>query len=145
MGSPNASYSVRLRVELPNAPGTLGKLATAIGDAGGNIAALDIVESESAHIVEDVTVFAIDEEHVARIRTAVEAVAGVTVKKVRDRTFEMHVGGKIEVKSKVPLHNRDDLSMAYTPGVARVCTSIEENPAEVHKFTIKQNTVAIVT
>ncbi len=145
MGSPNASYSVRIRVELPNAPGALGKLATAIGEAGGNIAALDIVESETAHIVEDVTVFAVDEEHVARIRAAVEAVEGVTVKTVRDRTFLMHVGGKIEVKSKVPLHNRDDLSMAYTPGVARVCTSIAENPNEVHKFTIKQNSVAIVT
>jgi malate dehydrogenase (oxaloacetate-decarboxylating) len=136
---------VRIRVELANAPGALGRLATAIGAAGGNIAALDMVESESAHIVEDVTVLAADEEHVAAIREAVEGVDGVTVRSVRDRTFLMHVGGKIEVTSKVPLTTRDDLSMAYTPGVARVCTAIEENPAEVHKYTIKRNTVAIVT
>ncbi|MEY2398252.1 MAG: hypothetical protein QOJ00_1426 [Actinomycetota bacterium] len=90
-------------------------------------------------------VLAIDDEHVNRIRAAVEAVEGVKVRSVRDRTFLMHVGGKIEVKSKVPLVSRDDLSMAYTPGVARVCTSIAENPAEVHKYTIKRNTVAIVT
>jgi len=145
MATPNASYSVRIRVELANAPGALGRLATAIGAAGGNIAALDMVESESAHIVEDVTVLAADEDHVAAIREAVEGVDGVTVRSVRDRTFLMHVGGKIEVTSKVPLTTRDDLSMAYTPGVARVCTAIEENPAEVHKYTIKRNTVAIVT
>ena len=145
MATPNASYSVRIRVALANEPGVLGRLATAIGNAGGNISHLDIVESDGADIVEDVTVFASDEAHVQRIRAAVEAVEGVTVRKVRDRTFDMHVGGKIEVRSKSPLHDRDDLSMAYTPGVARVCTAIEENPADVHKFTIKRNTVAIVT
>ena len=136
---------MRIRVELVNAPGALGKLATAIGEAGGNIAALDMIEGDSACIVEDITVLAVDEEHVAKIRDAVDAVDGVTVRSVRDRTFAMHVGGKIEVTSKVPLVTRDDLSMAYTPGVARVCTAIEENPAEVHKYTIKRNTVAIVT
>ncbi|MEY2426042.1 MAG: hypothetical protein QOI61_1614 [Actinomycetota bacterium] len=145
MATPNASYSVHIRITLPNTPGALGRLATAIGEAGGNIAALDIVESDALHIVEDVTVFAIDEPHVAKIRDAVEAVEGVTVQNVRDRTFLMHVGGKIEVRSRVPLNSRDDLSMAYTPGVARVCTSIEENPSEVHKYTIKRNTVGIVT
>ncbi|HVV37358.1 MAG TPA: NAD-dependent malic enzyme [Acidimicrobiales bacterium] len=145
MATPNASYSVRIRVALPNEPGVLGRLATAIGNAGGNISSLEIIESEGADIVEDVTVFAADEAHVQRIRAAVEAVDGVVVKKVRDRTFEMHVGGKIEVRSKSALHDRDDLSMAYTPGVARVCTAIEENPSEVHKYTIKRNTVAIVT
>jgi len=145
VATPNAAYSVRIRVELPNRPGSLGRLATAIGAAGGNIAGLDLIETESANIVEDVTVLAADEEHVARIRAAAEAVEGVRVLTVRDRTFQMHVGGKIEVRSKVPLATRDDLSMAYTPGVARVCTAIEENPAEVHKFTIKRNAVAIVT
>jgi malate dehydrogenase (oxaloacetate-decarboxylating) len=145
VATPNASYSVRIRVSLPNEPGVLGRLATAIGNAGGNIASLEIVDSEGADIVEDVTVFASDEGHVAQIRLAVEAVEGVKVLKVRDRTFDMHVGGKIEVRSRSPLHDRDDLSMAYTPGVARVCTAIEENPSEVHKFTIKRNTVAIVT
>jgi malate dehydrogenase (oxaloacetate-decarboxylating) len=145
VATPNASYSVRIRVALPNVPGVLGRLATAIGNAGGNISHLEVVESDGADIIEDVTVFAADEAHVQRIRAAVEGVDGVTVQKVRDRTFDMHVGGKIEVRSKMPLHDRDDLSMAYTPGVARVCTAIEENPSEVHKFTIKRNTVAIVT
>ncbi|HUR76454.1 MAG TPA: NAD-dependent malic enzyme [Acidimicrobiales bacterium] len=145
MATPNASYSVRIRVSLPNAPGTLGRLATAIGDAGGNISSVEIVDSEGAETVEDVVVFASDEAHVATIRRAVETVDGVHVLKVRDRTFDMHVGGKIEVRSRSPLANRDDLSMAYTPGVARVCTAIEENPADVHKYTIKRNTVAIVT
>jgi malate dehydrogenase (oxaloacetate-decarboxylating) len=130
---------------MPNLPGTLGRLATAIGDAGGNIASLDLIESEGGDIVEDITVYAADEAHVLVIRSAVESVEGVSVQSVRDRTFAMHVGGKIEVKSKAPLINRDDLSMAYTPGVARVCTAIEENPSDVHKFTIKRNSVAIVT
>jgi malate dehydrogenase (oxaloacetate-decarboxylating) len=123
----------------------LGRLATAIGDAGGNIASLDIVETEGSDVVEDVVVLASDEAHVVAIRAAVEAVDGIHILSVRDRTFSMHVGGKIEVRSKVPLVNRDDLSMAYTPGVARVCTEIEQNPSDVHKYTIKRNTVAIVT
>jgi malate dehydrogenase (oxaloacetate-decarboxylating) len=142
---PNASYSVRMRVELDHAPGMLGRLATAIGDAGGNISALDICEVRGDRIVRDVTVFAVDDGHVTRIRNNVEALEGVHVESVRDRTFLMHEGGKIEVTSKIPLHNRDDLSMAYTPGVARVCRAIADNPVDVHKFTIKANTVAVVT
>jgi malate dehydrogenase (oxaloacetate-decarboxylating) len=123
----------------------LGRLATAIGDAGGNIAGLDIVEVHGARMVRDITVFAVDDGHVNRIRTVVEALDGVVVQSVRDRTFLMHEGGKIEVTSRIPLHTRDDLSMAYTPGVARVCRAIADNPPDVHKFTIKANTVAIVT
>ena len=134
-----------MRVELIDAPGMLGRLATAIGDAGGNIAALDICEVRGTNIVRDVTVFAVDEGHVHRIRTSIEALDGLRVESVRDRTFLMHEGGKIEVTSKTPLHNRDDLSMAYTPGVARVCRAIADNPADAHKFTIKANTVAVVT
>jgi malate dehydrogenase (oxaloacetate-decarboxylating) len=145
MPSPNASYSVRLRLEISNQLGMLGRVTTAIGHAGGDISALDIVEASHDCIVRDVTVFAVDDAHVEKIRKAVEAIDGVSVVNARDRTFLMHEGGKIEVTSKVPLHNRDDLSMAYTPGVARVCRAIAENPAEVHKFTIKKNTVAIVT
>ena len=145
MPTPNASYSVRLRVELENRPGVLGRLTTAIGVAGGNISALDIVEASAAVIVRDVTVFAADEDHVDIIRKAVEALDGIHVRDVRDRTFLMHEGGKIEVRSKVPLTNRDDLSMAYTPGVARVCNAIAAHPEDVHKLTIKRNTVAIVT
>jgi malate dehydrogenase (oxaloacetate-decarboxylating) len=145
VAGPNASYSVRLRVELDDAPGMLGRLATAIGDAGGNIAGLDIVEVRGRRMVRDMTIFAVDEAHVKRIRTVVESLEGVIVESIRDRTFLMHEGGKIETRSKIPLQNRDDLSMAYTPGVARVCRAIADNPADVHKFTIKANTVAIVT
>ena len=145
MAGPNASYSVRIRVELDDAPGMLGRVATAIGEAGGNIGGLDIVEVRGHRMVRDITVFAVDEAHVDRLRAVVDAVEGVTVVNVRDRTFLMHEGGKIETRSKIPLQNRDDLSMAYTPGVARVCRAIADTPSDVHKFTIKANTVAIVT
>jgi len=143
--SPNASHSVLLRVEIPNSPGALGRLATAVGEAGGNIASVDIVETNGSKVVEDITVFAADEKHIAQIRAAVEAAGDIVVRSARDRTFLMHLGGKIEVKSRAPLRSRDDLSMAYTPGVARVCNAIAENPADVHKYTIKRNSVAIVT
>ncbi|HEX2039089.1 MAG TPA: NAD-dependent malic enzyme [Acidimicrobiales bacterium] len=145
MRTPNASYSVSLRVEIENKPGNLGRLATAIGEAGGNISALDIVEATGDRIVRDVTVFAVDDEHVDRIRAAVEALDGMAVRSCLDRTFLMHEGGKIEVRSKAPLTSREDLSMAYTPGVARVCQAIEGDPEQVHRFTIKANSVAIVT
>jgi malate dehydrogenase (oxaloacetate-decarboxylating) len=145
VASPNPAYSVRLRVEVGNTPGSLGRLATAIGEAGGNIAALDIVEATAASVIEDVTVDARDEGHAAAIRTAVEALDGVHVHSVLDRTFLLHVGGKIEVRSKIPLRDRADLSMAYTPGVARVCNAIAADAEQVHTLTIKRNTVAIVT
>ena len=145
MASPNASYSVRIRVELDHRPGSLGRLTTAIGDAGGNISGIDMVEVRGPLMVRDLTVLAVDEAHVERMTSALQSLEGVSIDSVRDRTFLMHEGGKIEVVSKMPLQSRDDLSMAYTPGVARVCRAIEANPADVHKFTIKKNTVAIVT
>src|SRR5687768_15818747 len=141
MAAPNTQYSVRIRAEIENRPGALGRLTTAIGHAGGSIGALDIVEVLGETVVRDVTVLAVDEGHVDRIREAVEALDGIHVRNVRDRTFLMHLGGKIEVTSKVPLTTRDDLSMAYTPGVARVCNAIAKDPDEVHKFTIKKNSV----
>ena len=134
-----------MRVVLRDQPGMLGRVATAIGDAGGDIAALDIAEVRDAAIVRDVTIYANDEGHVQRIRNAVEAIEGIEVDYVRDRTFLLHEGGKISVNSKIPLQNRDDLSMAYTPGVARICRAIAEDPSEVHRLTIKKNTVAVVT
>jgi malate dehydrogenase (oxaloacetate-decarboxylating) len=147
MASPNAAYSVCLRISVDDRPGALGRVATAIGDAGGNIVALDIVEGggPGALLIEDVTIDARDEEHVASIRDAVEQLDGVQVSSVRDRTFMLHEGGKIEVRSKIPLRDRADLSMAYTPGVARICNAIAARPEEVHNLTIKKNTVAIVT
>ncbi|MDQ1436990.1 MAG: hypothetical protein QOK43_619 [Acidimicrobiaceae bacterium] len=145
MPVPNASYSVCIRIEVDHKPGSLGRVATAIGEAGGNISALDIVEVVGDRIIRDVTVFTVDDTHVERIRSALDAIDGVSVQGVSDRVFLMHEGGKIEVRSKIPLHNRDDLSMAYTPGVARVCNDIAAHPANVHRYTIKRNTVAIVT
>ena len=145
MPVPNASYSVSIRIEVDHKPGSLGRVATAIGDAGGNIAALDIVEVVGDRMTRDVTVFAVDDNHVLQICNALDSIEGVVVRGTSDRVFLMHEGGKIAVHSKIPLHNRDDLSMAYTPGVARVCNAIAARPAEVHRYTIKKNTVAIVT
>jgi len=145
MATPTAAYSVRLRLKVPNAPGTLGRVATAIGEAGGNITAIDIVEGSGGSTVEDISVDARDGTHAEEIGRAVATLEGVEVLSVRDRTFLMHMGGKIEVRSKIPVTSRDDLSMAYTPGVARICNAIAANPSDVHRLTIKQNTVAIVT
>ena len=143
--TPTAAYSVLIRVRVPNRPGSLGRVATAIGEAGGNITALDIVEGGGESTIEDVSVDARDAAHAEEIRAAVEALDGVQVVEVSDRTFQLHVGGKIEVRSRIKVATRDDLSMAYTPGVARVCNTIAAHPAEVHRYTIKRNTVAIVT
>jgi len=147
VATPNAAYSVLVRLEVDDTPGSLGRLATAIGEAGGNIVALDIVEASggAGSIVEDVSIDARDEHHADAIRTVLEGLDGVRVRSLRDRTFLLHVGGKIEVRSRIPLRDRADLSMAYTPGVARVCSAIVADPEEVHTLTIKANTVAIVT
>jgi malate dehydrogenase (oxaloacetate-decarboxylating) len=143
MATNTAAYSIRLRVRLDNRPGTLGHLATAIGDVGGNITAIGGFDVRGAHLDEDVLVNCSSEEHIERVTAAVRAVDGVEVVEVADRTFEMHEGGKIEVLARMPIADRDDLSMAYTPGVARVCTAIERQPALAHELTIKKNTVAI--
>jgi len=145
MGSPTAAYSIRLRVRLENVPGSLGRLAAGIGEAGGNIVALDGFEAKSSHLVEDVIVNCSDEAHIAAIYAAVHALPGIEVLECDDRTFALHAGGKIETVSRLPLSDRDELSMAYTPGVARICTAIAREPGRVHDLTIKRNTVAIVT
>ena len=116
MATPTAAYSIRLRVRLDNRPGTLGRLATAIGEAGGNITAIGGFDVRGAHLDEDVLVNCSSEEHIERVTAAVRGVDGVEVLEVADRTFEMHEGGKIEVLARMPIADRDDLSMAYTPG-----------------------------
>ncbi len=145
MVTPNVSHSVVMRVELSHTPGALGRLTTAIGDAGGNILGLDIYEVDNAVIVRDITILASDPDHALHIREAAEQVAGVHVRSILDRTFRLHLGGKIEVRGKVPIVNRDDLSMAYTPGVARVSLEIAQKAAYAHTYTIKSNSVAIVS
>jgi malate dehydrogenase (oxaloacetate-decarboxylating) len=142
---PSASFSATLRVHLDDRPGAFAELARAIGDAGGNLGAIDLVRVESGKKVRDVTVDAASADHIESIVAAVRTVAGVDVEHVSDRTFLLHLGGKIEIASKSPLRTRDDLSMAYTPGVARVCRAIAEDPAKVWNLTIKQNTVAVVS
>ena len=145
MSAPSPGYSITVRAEAPAAIDTTGVLAAAVAAAGGALTALDVVESHSEKLVVDVTCNASDADHADRITAEIAAVPGVTVRKVSDRTFLLHLGGKLEVVPKVPLKHRDDLSRAYTPGVARVCLAIAENPADARRLTIKRNTVAVVT
>jgi malate dehydrogenase (oxaloacetate-decarboxylating) len=144
-GHLSPSYSATLRVHVPDSPGSFARLAQAIGDAGGLLGAIDIVRVEPGVKVRDVTVEATGAEHLERIAAAGHALDGVEVEHVSDRTFLLHLGGKIAMHSKVPLKTRDDLSMAYTPGVARISTAIATDPDSVWTLTSKQNTVAIVT
>ena len=143
--TPSASYSLTLRVKLASRTGTLGELTTAIGRAGGDIGAIDIVSVGRGGVVRDITVNAASSEHGEQIVQAVRDVDGVEVVNVSDRTFLMHLGGKIEVVSKTPLKTRADLSMAYTPGVARVCEAIHRDPEKAFTLTIKRNMVAVVS
>ena len=144
MATTSPGYSITLRVEVTDSNAT-ALVTTAVAAAGGTLTALDVVESHGSRLVVDVTGDAIDADHAARITAAVEQVPGVTVRNVSDRTFLIHLGGKLSVTPTVSLKNRDDLSRAYTPGVARVCLAIAANPADARKLTIKRNTVAIVT
>src|SRR3954468_8309276 len=142
---PSASFSATLRVHLDDRPGAFADLARAIGDAGGNLGAIDLVRVERGKKIRDITVDAASSDHNEAIVAAVHGLAGVEVEHVSDRTFLLHLGGKIEMASKAPLRTRDDLSMAYTPGVARVCTAIADDHAKVWNLTIKSNTVAVVS
>jgi malate dehydrogenase (oxaloacetate-decarboxylating) len=143
--TPSAQYSLTLRVEIDHRPGMLGKVASAIGDAGGTIGAVDLVQVEGSHTIRDITVETGDSADWPRLTEAVNAVPGARVLDATDRTFMLHVGGKIELQNKSPLKTRDDLSMAYTPGVARVCQAIQEEPDKAFQYTIKRNTVAVVS
>jgi malate dehydrogenase (oxaloacetate-decarboxylating) len=143
--TPSAQYSLTLRVEIDHVPGMLGKVASAIGVAGGTIGAVDLVGVDETHTVRDITVETSDAGDWPRLTDAVNAVTGARVLDATDRTFMLHIGGKIEQHNKSPLKTRDDLSMAYTPGVARVCTAIQEDPDKAFQYTIKRNTVAIVS
>ena len=145
MAHVSAQFSATLRVVLEDRPGSFARLAGALGDAGASLDAIDLVRVDHGRKVRDVTVLATDSAHLERIVAAVRALDGVEVDNVSDRTFLLHLGGKIEVVPKSPLKTRDDLSMAYTPGVARVSTAIAEDPAKAWNLTIKQNTVAVVS
>ncbi len=142
---PSASFSATIRVRLEDLPGTFARLAEAIGAAGGSLGAIDLVRVERGAKIRDVTVLAGDAEHMEAIARAVHEVPGVEVVNVSDRTFLMHLGGKIEIALRYPLKTRDDLSMAYTPGVARVSSAVAADPAKAWNLTIKQNMVAVVS
>jgi malate dehydrogenase (oxaloacetate-decarboxylating) len=145
MAATASSYSITMRLHTAPDHGVVGAVATAIASQGGVVTAIDVTESRHDRLVVDVTCSAADADHSQELVAAVDEVAGVTVHKVSDRTFLLHLGGKIEVTSKVPLRTRDDLSMAYTPGVGRVSMAIHDNPEDVRKLTIKGNSVAVVT
>jgi malate dehydrogenase (oxaloacetate-decarboxylating) len=141
----SAQFSTTLRIHLDDRPGSFARLAQAIGDAGGLLDAIDLVRVEHGKKVRDVTVLATGQAHEDQIVEAVRALDGVEVQHVSDRTFLLHLGGKIEMQLRSPLKTHEDLSMAYTPGVARICTAIAEDPEQVWALTIKQNSVAVVT
>jgi malate dehydrogenase (oxaloacetate-decarboxylating) len=143
--TPSAQYSLTIRVEIAHRPGMLGRVAGAIGKAGGIIGAVDLVEVSEDKLLRDITVDAADQEQWEAITRALDELDGVRVVDTTDRTFLLHVGGKIEQRNKHPLRTRDDLSMAYTPGVARVCMAIAADRDKAFQYTIKRNTVAVVS
>ena len=145
MPVPGPGYSITVRLEAPPSAGAAGDLTTAVGRIGGVITAFDVVESHPDRIVVDISLNALSEDHAADATEAMDALPGVRVRKVSDRTFLVHLGGKLEVTSKVALRNREDLSRAYTPGVARVCQAIAAHPEDARRLTIKRNAVAVVT
>ena len=142
---PSASFSAAIRVRIENQPGAFARLAAAIGEAGGLLGAIDLVRVEGTTKIRDVNVLADDERHLDAIVAAVHSVDGVEVVHVSDRVFLAHLGGKLEVRPRLPLKTRDDLSMVYTPGVARVSQALADDPEKVWNLTIKRNCVAVVS
>ena len=143
--TPSISYSFTMRLAYPNRVGTLARIVSAIGKDGGDIGAVDIVASDSKGMTRDITVRPRDADHQEQIITRVRGLSGVKLINVSDRVFLLHLGGKIAIQNKVPLITRDALSMAYTPGVARVCEAIAAHPRKAWQLTIKGNSVAVVS
>ncbi|MGI8714464.1 MAG: NAD-dependent malic enzyme [Solirubrobacteraceae bacterium] len=143
--APSASYSLTLRIQIPQRPKSFAAVAGAIGDVRAILGAIDLVRVQDGMVVRDVTVACADAAHGEAVVAAVRALEGVSVLSVSDRTFLLHLGGKIEVVSKVSVKTRDDLSMVYTPGVARVSLAIRDDPEKAWTLTIKGNTVAVVS
>jgi malate dehydrogenase (oxaloacetate-decarboxylating) len=142
---PSAQFSLTLRVELDRRPGQLGMVASAIGEAGASIGTIDAIELGDLKAIREISVMCSDLEHSEEVIRAIEEVEGCTLIEVTDRTFELHRGGKLYTGLKAPIKTRDDLSMAYTPGVGRVCMAIHEEPEKAFEYTIKSNTVAVVS
>ncbi len=142
---PSPSYSITVRAEIENRIGMFAQIATAISQAGGDLGSVDIVRAEKGKIIRDITVNARDAEHEKSIVKSIKKIAGIKILRVMDRTFSAHHCGKIEIHPKITIRDRNDLSMVYTPGVARVCMDIHENKDHAYRYTMKCNTVAIVT
>ncbi|GAA3592300.1 NAD-dependent malic enzyme [Kineosporia mesophila] len=143
--APSVSSSITVRLELPARSTAVSELTHAIEHAGAIVTALDVTASGVDRLQVDVTCATRGGDHVPEVIASLRSLSGVTIGKVSDRTFLMHLGGKLRIESKVPIRNRDDLSLIYTPGVARVCQAIAENPEDARRLTIKRNTVAVVT
>jgi malate dehydrogenase (oxaloacetate-decarboxylating) len=143
--TPSAQYRLTIRVKLDDSGGILGRVTSTIGEAGGMVGSVDVVEADAGQSVRDIVVDASSREHWDRILAAISAIDGASVIDTTDRTFQLHIGGKIEQRNKHPLKTRDDLSMAYTPGVARVCLAIADDADKAFQYTIKRNTVAVVS
>ncbi|MEX0772765.1 MAG: NAD-dependent malic enzyme [Balneolales bacterium] len=142
---PSISYSFTMRLYIANNPGMLAQIINAIAKEEGDPGAVDVVKIEGGNKVRDITVSARDEAHSKAIVKAVKKINGVKVRNVSDRVFLLHLGGKIRIQNKVPVDTRDALSMAYTPGVGRVCEAIAEDKEKAHTLTIKQNSVAVIS
>jgi malate dehydrogenase (oxaloacetate-decarboxylating) len=145
VASTSPGYGITIRVEGAPELQPVALVTATVTSAGATITALDVVESHLDRVVVDITCDTIDKDHAQEINAALSAHEGLTVRKVSDRTFLLHLGGKLEIASKVPLKTRDDLSRAYTPGVARICQAIVDDPTDVRRLTMKRNTVAVVT
>ena len=145
MASTSPGYGITIRVEGSPELQPVALVTATITQTGATITALDVVESDLEKVVVDITCDTVDKDHAQEIHDSLSAHPGLKVRKVSDRTFLLHLGGKIEISSKVPLKTRDDLSRAYTPGVARICEAIVEDPTNVRRLTMKRNTVAVVT
>ncbi len=145
VAAPSISYSITVRLELPVSGSGVGQLTAAVESAGGMVTALDVTASAAERLQIDVTCAASSTDHADRIVDVLRALPGVEVHKVSDRTFLMHLGGVIEMASKHPIRNRDDLSLVYTPGVARICRAIVDNPEDARRLTVKRNSIAVVT
>lgn len=143
--TPNSSFSLTLRLEIPNRVGMLASVTGAIASSGGNLGQIDLIEQTRDFSIRDITVDAASTEHAETIVEAVKALSEIKVLEVYDRTFNLHRGGKISITSRIAIKSVADLAMAYTPGVGRICMAIAKDPEQAYKLTIKQNTVAIVT
>jgi malate dehydrogenase (oxaloacetate-decarboxylating) len=143
--APSVQYSITIRLEAPAKPTTVSELTSAIEKLGGSVTALDVNNSDAERVRVDLTCATVNSEHAQQIVDKLQLIEGVSVGKVSDRTFLAHLGGKLTIESKLPIRNRDDLSLIYTPGVARICEAIVKDPSDARRLTIKRNTIAVVT